>query len=459
MIVFLALSGTSIINQQWKVVIMASLIVVLIIIGCAVFQYFKGTVVRAFATVIVAVIAGMIAFGFFEALASVFISRGDDSRFISLVPWAQTLCFILLFVLTFAILQTALMFLTRHAVDLGVLPERIGRVICGILLGLICSGFLLTAFQMAPLPVGYPYKRFDPVKLEVENPDGVLFNADGFVTGLFSIISNGSFSGKRSFATLHPNYLDQLFLNRLTRVGQTSIICSVSPAIEVPRSAVWPASEAIREQADRFVTELRTRGGKLAFDDSGRSVPLPVSTKGSYDTTIVRIGIKRRAIRRAVQVNGGAFTPSQLRLICKRKGFAQEGLAGKGINVYPIGYLKSENEIQIRPEIKLGTDDFGRNSNTKEIDFVFLVPNGFEPVLVQYKLNSVVEIPQRSIVSIDQAPPPAIFTPKSSSESNRNNARPSPPPGRAPQEQRQTPPPGRRGARDITGSIVDELDQ
>lgn len=442
----------------------SSLIVLLVIIGCAVLQYFKGTVVRAFATIIVAIIAGMVAFAFFEAFANVFISRGDNSRFISLVPWAQTLSFILLFVLTFAILQTGLMYLTRQSVDLGVLPERIGRVVCGILLGLITSGFLLTAFQMAPLPVGYPYKRFDPVKLEVDSPNRVLFNADGFATGLFSLVSNGSFSGKRSFAMLHPNYLDQLFFNRLTRVGQTSIISSNTPAIQVPRPAVWPASEAIREQADRFVTELRTRDGKLAFDDSGRSVSLPVSTKGGDNTTIVRIGIKKRAIRRAAQVNGGAFTPSQLRLICKRKGSPQEGLAGKGINVYPVGYVASADEIQIRPEITLATDDFGRNSDTKEIDFVFRVPTGFEPVLVQYKLNSVVEIPQRSIVSIDQAPPPVIFSPGSSSggnrgeRGNRGNRRPSAPSEGAPQQRPQAPP-GNRGPRDVTGSIVDELDQ
>ena len=440
---------------------MASLIVVLIIIGCAVLQYFKGTVVRAFAMIIAAIIAGMVAFGFFEALANVFISRGDSSRFLSLVPWAQTLSFILLFVLTFALLQTGLMYLTRQAVDLGVLPERIGRVICGILLGLVISGFILTAFQMAPLPVGYPYKRFDPVKLEVDNPKGVLFNADSFVTGLFSIVSNGSFSGKRSFAMIHPNYLDQLFLNRLTRVGQTSIISSNTPAIQIPKPAVWPASEAIREQADRFVAELKTRGGKLAFDDSGRFVPLPVSTKGGDNTVIVRIGIKRRAILRVAQVNGGAFTPSQLRLICKRKGSTQEGLAGKGINVYPIGYLKSANEIQIRPEIKLATDDFGRNTDTKEIDFVFRIPNGFEPVLVQYKLNTIAEIPQRSIVSIDQAPEPVTFSPRSSSGGNRDNARSSRPHReRAPQQREQSrPSPAEREARDVTGSIVDELDR
>jgi hypothetical protein len=171
---------------------------------------------------------------------------------------------------------------------------------------------------------------------------------------------------------------------------------------------------------------------------------------------IVRIGFKRRAIRREAQVNGGAFTPSQLRLICRRKGSTEAVLSGEGTNVYPIGFLKSAKEIQIRPEIKLGTDDFGRNSDTKEIDFVFRIPSGFEPVLVQYKMNNVVEIPQRSIVSADQAPAPATFTPKSSSEDDSGN-KPAQPPARAPQ-QRQAAPPG-RGAGGVTRSIVDELDQ
>lgn len=446
---------------------MASLIVVLIIIGCAVFQYFKGTVVRAFATIVVAIIAGLVAFGFFEALANVFISRGGSSKMISLVPWAQTLSFILLYVLIFAIFQTGLTFLTRQPVDLGVLPERIGRVVCGIILGLIVSGFLLTAFQMAPLPVGYPYKRFDPAKLEPDDPSGVLFNADGLVTGLFSTMSNGSFSGKRSFGMIHPDYLDQLFFNRLTRVGQTSIISSLTPAIELPNPAVWPASEAVREQADRFVNELKTRGGKIASDDSGRSVSLPVSTKGGDNPMIVRIGIRKRAIRGSAKVNGGAFTLSQLRLICKRKGSAEEGLAGKGVNVYPIGFLKSENEIQVSPEIKLSTDNFGRNADTKEIDFVFRVPNGFEPILVQYKLNSIVEIPSRAIVSIDKAPSPATFNPDSSSGGNRRNrgnrdntpSQEGGPQQRPPRQRPEGEPSDERGVRDITGTITDPLNR
>jgi hypothetical protein len=134
-------------------IVMASLVslsVVLIILGCAAYQYFKGTFVRAFATIIIAICASVAAYGFFEVLANVFISRGDNSRLLSLVPWAQTLCFALLFIIVFGTLQTGVMFLTRQPIDLGFLPERIGRVVCGLFLGLILAGLLLTALEMAP---------------------------------------------------------------------------------------------------------------------------------------------------------------------------------------------------------------------------------------------------------------------------------------------------------------------
>jgi len=436
---------------------MASLAVVLIILGCAAIAFFKGTVVRAFATIIVVICAGMVAFGFFEVLANVFISRGDNSRFVSLVPWAQTLCFLLLFVLTFAILQTGVTFLTRHPVDLGLLPERIGRVVCGLITGLLASGLLLTAFEMAPLPLSYPYQRFDPAQLDVKRPNGVLLNVNGLATGLFSFLSNGSFSGKRSFATLHPDYLDQLFLNRLLATGEVGIVSSTAPAIEVPKPAVWPASQAIAEQVDAFVSELRTRGGKIASEQGGASVSLPVSPESGYIPTIVRVGIRKTAIKRTADMSGGAFTPSQLRVICKRKGYGDDPLAGDGINVYPIGYLASADKIQVSPKIEIATSDFEDSAGAKYIDFVFCVPNGFEPALVQLKLNSVVEIPRGAIVSADQAPAPAVFKPSPEKKRDTDKpARPSSPP------QEQEAPSEKRGgglsdiSRSVTGVDLDE---
>ena len=427
---------------------MVSLAVVIIILGCAALQYFYGTFVKAFAMIIIAICSSIVAFGFFEMLANLIISRSSDGSLLSLAPWAQTLCFILLFAVTFGVLQTGAIYLIRHEIDLGFWPERIGRVVCGIILGFIISGFLLTALQMAPLPLSYPYQRFDPDRLDTDNPRGALFNADGFATGLFGLISNGSLSGKNSFKTIHPNYLDQLFLNRF--LGATSSVSSVFPAIELPKPAVWPASEAVKKQVDTFVSELRTRGGKVAYEPEGKSVALPISTKDTYNPTIVRVGIKKRAIHREPIINGGAFTPSQLRLICTRS-------SGEAVNAYPIGHLKSKDEIQISPEIKLNTADI--QDNARYIDFVFCVPSGYEPKLVGFKLNSIIEIPTGAIVSADQAPEVVPFSYTASAPQTGSNIQ-KPAAQSPPQQQQQQTRPGRSGLSNISRSVVgDDTDE
>ncbi len=355
---------------------MGSLFVVLIILGCVAYQYLKGTLVKSFAVVIISICASVVAFGYFELLANVFISREI------LVLWAQPLSFVLLFILAFAVLQTIAVQLTRQPVDLGLLPERIGRVVCGIFLGLIVSGLLLTAAAMAPISAKYPYQRFDATRPDPENPGKVLLNADGFATGWFNIISSGSFSGKRSFATLHPAFLDQLFLNRHEIDGGVSSITS-SKAVEIPRKAVWPAPEGLK-------------------DSDGR----PVLPKSGYKLTIVRLEITNQAIKK-----GGTFTPSQLRLICKQKGDAKDPLAGKGKNIYPAGYLKTADELQITKltdHIEIKRSDLD-NRGVKKVDFAFYVPNGFVPVLVEFKQNSINQLPPP--VTADQAPPVVPFTP------------------------------------------------
>ncbi len=392
---------------------LASLSVVLIILGCAAYQYFKGTFIRAFATIIIAVCASVAAFGFFEVLANVFIGKGDNSRFLSLVPWAQTLCFTLLFIVVFGALQTGVMFLTRRSVDLGFLPERVGRVVCGIILGLLLSGFLLTALGMAPLSNKYPYQRFDGKRSKV------LLNADGFVAGLFSTISKGSLSGKRSFATIHPDFLDQVHLNRL--ISGTSTLTCETPAISLPKPstkpAVWPAPQSLSEQVSQIVSQLN-RQGKLKDESTGKSISMPGPISSDYQPTIVRVGIRQRAVSDTkANINGGAFILPQLRLICKRKGYGDDPLAGTGINIYPIGHLKAADQIQVSTEIKIDrSDDFKDGAREKFIDFVFCIPRDSVPVLLEFKQNSVVEIPRRAIVTADKAPPPVFFTQTSKSK-------------------------------------------
>jgi hypothetical protein len=259
---------------------------------------------------------------------------------------------------------------------------------------------------MAPLSKKYrsifSYQRFDGRRSKV------LLNADGFATGLFSIISRGSLSGKRSFATIHPDFLDQVHLNR--QISGTSILTSKSPAISVPsKQAVWPATESLREQVGQIVSELN-RQGKLKDELTDKLISMPLISS-DYQPTIVRVGIKRSALSTKDKINGGAFVLPQLRLICKQQGYGEDPLAGAGINIYPIGHLKAADRIQVSTEIKIdSTNDFKDSAKEKWIDFVFCVPRDYVPVLVEFKQNSIVEIRPSAIVTADKAPPPAFFT-------------------------------------------------
>jgi len=406
----------------------ANLSVLVIIAGCAAYQYLKGTVVKAFATIIITICASVAAFGYFELAARLLAGYAP-----SVATWAQLLSFVLLLVVVFAILQTALSQLIRQPIDLGTWPERVGRIGCGIVLGVLVSGLALTALQMAPLPIEYPYERFGPARQKV------LLNADGLAAGLFSLLSKGSFGGKASFAALHPDYLDQLFLNRLF-IGENIPIVTDSDAIDVPaKAAAWPAPDAIRNHVEDQLSGLDS------LQMPGRRTKpllLPGWQKGDHDLTVVRIGINRKALKPNTPADAGLFALPQLRLICKEKSSAQNPLAGNGINIYPIGHLKSANELQTSLLIQLTNTDFGEQTRAKYIDFVFCVPRGFVPALVEFKLNSVAEVPPP--VPADQAPQVMPFVASEvkigsavpGSSSRRESERPSRQPKSSPKRDR-----------------------
>ncbi len=365
---------------------MASLIVLLIAAGCAAYQFLKGTLLRAFATFIVTICATIISFGFFEVLSGVFIGGRDSSFKFLPAPWMQTLSFLLLFLFSFALLQTLAQYLTKQPVDLGLWPERIGRAGFGILSGLVLASFLLTAAAMAPLPNKYPYQRFDQRSPDPDRPAKVMFNADGFAPGLFSMVSKGSLSGKKSFATLHPAFLDQLFLNRHNSSADISTITSSQAIVVPPKSAAWPAPENLK-------------------DTDGN----PVSPKSGHVLMFVRVGIMKIAADEA-----GSFTTSQLRLICKKQTDLKEPLAGTGQNIYPTGFLTAPNQIQIKrlnEVITVNRSDFEDKAREKWIDFIFNVPADCVPVLIEFKQNNIVEVPKP--VSPEQAPPSVFFVPSS----------------------------------------------
>jgi len=114
---------------------MVPLVMLAIMGGCAAFLFFKGTLVHGITMVFNAIIAGFIAFGFFEMLARLLVKYSPG-----IAVWAPLICFALLFILIFAVLQTAALQIVKGKPDLGKLHEQIGRPVCGLGLGYLLTG-------------------------------------------------------------------------------------------------------------------------------------------------------------------------------------------------------------------------------------------------------------------------------------------------------------------------------
>ncbi|MDH7598148.1 MAG: CvpA family protein [Sedimentisphaerales bacterium] len=342
---------------------MALLAVLLIIAGSAAIQYFKGNTAKAAATLIAVISCGFAALGLSEPLA-----RLVGTYLGMLAEWADLLCFVLVFVLSFAILQTAISQILKEPIDLGKPIEQVARPILGAIIGYIISGVVLIGLALAPLPPGYPYPRFDSVRPDASRPKRGLLNPDGFLCGWFGLASRGSLAAignPQSFSLVRAGFLDQLYLNRLGTAHKVTRRTE-GPAIEAGRPGVW--------QGPTDITD--TQGSRL-------------TTMPGHTFMLARIGFKRGALK-----DISPFLLGQVRLICKASSNGNP-FSGKGRAIYPIGLMVGPRQIALKglaESIRLEEKDFGREDSVRYIDFGFFVPDGWTPVLAQFKLNNMVQL-------------------------------------------------------------------
>ena len=356
----------------------AVLAILVVVISATGHQYLKSTLLKSFMTLMSALLACIITFTYFEKLAGLLLSYGYGGQ------WAHPGIFILLFLLTFAffvsiseklIVQN---FIIGDRLDLG------GRIFFGALLGFFLSGILLTAVGMMPIPAKWPYERFpaasETASINPARPSKVLLSPDGFVTGFYSWISQGSLSGKKSFAVMHTDYIDQIHLNRHKKDTEITIITGTD-SLRV--KAAWEPLAALR----------------------GASAENSLTEKAGTRPIIVRAAIKNGAIKDggAMDENGKvSFTLAQVRLICKQKNSAQD-ITGSATVAYAQGYIKSKNIAETKSladEVRLSRSDFSGGS--KWFDFVFEVPTAMVPVLLEFKQNAVAKVPP--LVGSDKIP-------------------------------------------------------
>ncbi len=356
---------------------MVGLVMLVIMAGCAVGLYLKATLVQGVTMIFNALIAGFVAFGFFEMASKYLIGYSPG-----MAPWAPMACFLLILVLVFALLQVVEMQIGKEKIDFGVMPERIGRPATGVVLGYLATGYLLVAAALAPLPSQYPYPRFDERSPNATSPKKALLSPDGFVTGLFATISKGGFGPlgePKSFALLHAGFIDQLYLNR--HKGKEVPLMTSTPALDSPRKAgVWNVPDSL-------------------VDTEGKPLSAPAGTR----LMLVRADIKKSALRDASK-----FTLSQWRLVSGVRGSTGGALAGKGQATYPIGYIGPGGRFERKSLADVITAEAGNSQGDAiTIDLGFPVPANLTPLLLEFKRNNIVQV--SPIASAEEAPQPVAF--------------------------------------------------
>lgn len=346
---------------------LAELAVIVVILATVIFVYLKSTLIKSFVILISALVASTVAMSFFETLAKLVIGYGYGGE------WVPGAIFLIVFALVFAILNAIGDQFAPADLYFGDFPDRAARSLVGAFAGFVIAGVILIAAAMMPIGTKWPYERFNAEGGSVRptEPDkSLILNADGFVAGFASWVSQGSMAGKKSLALFHPDFVSEIHLNR---IGKDDNNLSMAGADAISIKAAWDANSELISETDKQ----------------------PLSAAVGTRRVIVRAAIDGRVIQEGGALSDTgilAFTLAQFRLICKDKDSAGD-LKGSGEIIYPVGIIKKANIVEEKKYAEdIIVERSGFDGGEKMLDLVFNVPVDKTPVILEFKQNAAAQI-------------------------------------------------------------------
>jgi hypothetical protein len=346
-----------------------SIIIIAVVGGVAYFHYAQG-LFGAMMSATIAIIAASLAIGYHENLVNALLGGavGDYAT-----AGAIAAIFALVYIIGRVITDKAI----PGNVRLPLMVDRVGGAVVGLIAGLFTAGIVALVAQSLPFgPTVGGYARYqldssrevtvvpggsssgravdmvvldqlDEDKFVDEKKKKLIIPADDMVLGFVQKQSSGgSLAGARTLESVHPDYVDELFAQRLgVQVGakRTAFNGAGKAQVSVPDDGVFVVQQDLtKTQIDAELNDLHQRA--VNHQKTGRDVQLVVRvifTKDAADSdTNVRV------------------SPANVRLV-----------AG-GQNVFPVGTL--ENGVLYSNKV----DDFliinvkGADAGA---DFVFFV--------------------------------------------------------------------------------------
>ena len=329
---------------------MLAMLILCVMVGVLTFyQVFKQGLFSALIMAVLSVISSLAAFNYYELLARWVQKIGLESI------GGQAISLVGLFVVCLLILRELSDRLIKGNMNFSLLIDRAGSAVFGLITALVIAGMVALGFQMLPIEAKIlGYDRF--TNLGNLQDHGNLFpHADGLVVGLVSQVSKYGFSGRNNFRRYHPDFLEELYMNRL---------------VLDPASRRDATQDAITLDAAWLIN-----GGIMDYLSSE-----PLSPGVGEQFVAVRLRIKAGAEKDkgARDVDGNIrFVLGNVRLA----GFNNQEPGAQGYSIYPLGILKPGWRMVDR----IGLND-GRvfTTATPVVDLLFACPGDMKRLAPQY---------------------------------------------------------------------------
>ena len=348
-------------------------IIVIILVGVIAFFHYTQGMWSATISAVVAVLSAVLAIGYHETVVETLLKG-------KMADQANAFALIAVFGLSYLLLRTVIDKAVPGNLRLPVILDKVGAGLMGFVAAIFSVGVVAVAAQALPFgPEIGGYTRYamaeerevpiqvagrsqyqeiriapqvDAETFDPEAKKAMLLPVDDWVIGLVAHLSDGgSLSGKRKLKDVHPDYLDELFGQRLgIQVGASHVASNaVKKMVEVKGLFRAPANIA---QFDADIPNSRP---------NSKLVKWPAPKEGET-LLVVRL-----------QFNDGAdsgkspefvrFSTGSIRLVAKSD---EEGSK----NYFPIGTVEGGNLL-------LGNrvDDFLFVSEGAAADVAFIVRN------------------------------------------------------------------------------------
>jgi hypothetical protein len=320
-----------------------SIFIIAIVGLVAYFHYVQGFF-SATISAIVAVLAAVLAVSYHETIVVSLLG----GKFADVAP-GMTLC--VLFAVIYLLIRTASDTFVPGNLRLPVLADKVGAGVMGIVAGVFAGGVVAIAAQS--LPFGASVGGFS--RFETESQRDVMIPTSGQSTDTFvydvmkdhdiernrsdsrhklylpademvlntvqAFSNNGSLAGSRALHSVHPDYLEELFLSNVgIQIGakRTAINIDKQQEVSVPDKGVFTAASVTQSEGELEALRKRT-------------LPPTLAPKGNKMILVVRVQFDRKATDSDSKVR---FSTGSARLVANGTNYYPEGTLEGGKHMY-----------------------------------------------------------------------------------------------------------------------------